>query len=275
MRPTYFFAATGFALGIAFVAACGGRHVAAKPVPDRGRATSAAGDAGFDDQGRCDYKGREDREVSETAGPGSILPNVRRVYQIIILADERRRILVCRETDTNLDGVKDVVRVFNDKGEAIQEEADGNYDGKIDTWISFTAGRISKEAIDTDGDGQPDVWKYYVVADDAKKEKDPTAPLKLSRIQRDTNHDGKPDVWEFYEGGHLERMGVDLDYDGKIDRWDHDEVARRAADDAERAAEKSATPTAADGGTGDAGTDDGGADAGAEGAASKRKAAKK
>jgi hypothetical protein len=240
-------------------------------MPDRGRAVSSAGDAGFDDQGRCDYRGRDDREVSETAGPGSILPNVRRVYQIVMLGDERRRVLVCRETDTNLDGIKDVVRVFNDKGEAIQEEADSNYDGKIDTWISFTGGRISKEALDTDGDGQPDVWKYYVLADDStKKEKDSAAPLKLSRIQRDTNHDGKPDVWEFYEFGHLERMGVDLDFDGRIDRWDHDEIARRAADDAERAAEKAATPVAADGGAGAA---DGGAST--EGAAAKRKAAKK
>ena len=37
---------------------------------------------------------------------------------------DRQRILVCREIDTNLDGIKDVVRTFNEKGEALREEAD-------------------------------------------------------------------------------------------------------------------------------------------------------
>jgi hypothetical protein len=36
--------------------------------------------------------------------------------------NDRRRVLVCREVDTNLDGVKDVIRTFNEKGEAVREE---------------------------------------------------------------------------------------------------------------------------------------------------------
>jgi hypothetical protein len=209
------------------IAACGGKQQPATgPIaaPERGRAVSV-GDAGFDDQGRCDYKGRDDREVSETAGPGAILPNVRRVFAILGTGDDRRKVMVCREVDTNLDGIKDVVRTFNDKGEALHEEADANYDGKVDTWITFAGGRLSKESIDTDNSGQPDVWKYYIGG-------------QLSRIQRDTNHDGQPDVWEFYQQGNLERVGVDLDFDGHVDRWDHDNIAKRAADAAERAEER-------------------------------------
>lgn len=197
--------------------------------PDRGRASSSQND----DQGRCDYKNREDREVVETSSPGALLPNVRRVYQIITFADERRRILACREVDTNLDGIKDVVRLYNDKGEATSEEADSDYDGRMDTWLAFSAGRLAKEARDTNGDGQPDIWKYYVMGDDpeASKERLAKAPLKLQRIQRDLNFDTKPDVWEFYEQGHLERIGIDLDFDGRVDRWDHDVVARQAKTD--------------------------------------------
>lgn len=215
------------ALALVLGAACG------KKVPngqiaaaDRGRAQSGPG-AAFDDRSRCEYRGREDRETSETAGPGALLPNVRRVYQVVGQGDERRKVMVCREIDTNLDGVKDVVRTFNDKGESLREEADSNYDGRIDTWITFSSGRMSQVALDLDHDGRPEEWKYYVGG-------------QLSRIQRDTNRDTKPDVWEFYVRGQLERMGVDVDQDGHVDRWDHDEVTRRTQDLAERAAEASA-----------------------------------
>lgn len=211
------------------VAACSGRPANSSgqsAVRERGRATNQSKEA-TDDQTKCDYKGRDDREVSETAGPGTVLPNVRKVYQVFGVGEDRRKVLVCREVDTNLDGVKDVVRTFNEKGEAITEQADANYDGKIDTWITFAGGRISKVSLDLDGDGQPEIWKFYVAG-------------QLSRIQRDTNKDSKPDVWEFYNHGRLERMGIDLDGDGSVDRWDHDEVARRTAEAAEKAEERSA-----------------------------------
>ena len=228
-RRTFALAAPlGAVLAIVGVVACGGRsnNEGPRAVTDRGRATSSS-DAGVGDQGRCDWKGRDDREVSETSGPGAILPNVRRVYQILGSGDDRRKVLICREVDTNLDGIKDVVRVFNEKGEAVSEEADANYDGKIDTWILFSSGRISKVSIDTDFDGQPDVWKYYVGG-------------QLSRIQRSTAMSTTPDVWEFYTQGRLERMGEDLDHDGHVDRWLHDDVVRRVADAKDRAEERSA-----------------------------------
>ena len=57
--------------------------------------------------------------------------------------------LLCREIDTNLDGIKDVVRTFNEKGEPLHEEADTNYDGKIDDWMNFVDGRIAEEDVDT------------------------------------------------------------------------------------------------------------------------------
>lgn len=229
-----------------------------------GRARNV-GDAGFDDQSRCDYKGRADREAAETAGPGALQPNVRRVYQMVGTGESMHKVIMCREIDTNLDGIKDIVRTYNEKGESLHEEADTNYDGRVDTWITFSGGRIAKEEIDTDFNGTPDVWKYYVAG-------------QLSRIQRDTNHDSRPDRWEFYNDGKLERMGVDLDFDGHVDRWDHDEIARLAADAKERASDQGAKSTSSsgvgDGGAPVATPDNGelnklGADAGAS--TSKRK----
>jgi len=175
-------------------------------------ATNAAGD----DASRCEYRGRADREAKESAGLGTIRPNIRRVYALVGEGDDRRRVLLCREVDSNLDGTKDVVRTFNDNGESLRELADSDFDGKIDTWITFARGRMSKVELDSNRDGIPDEFRYYVQG-------------KLARLQRDTNRDGKPDVWEIYEDGALKRMGFDLDFDGHVDRWDRDEVAERAA----------------------------------------------
>lgn len=174
-----------------------------------------------DDRSRCDFRGRADREVSESAGPTATYPNVRRVFGIVGEGEERRRVLLCREVDTNFDGVKDIVRTFNDRGEPLTELADSNYDGKIDTWVSFARGRVSKMQIDNVGRGQPDETRFYVNA-------------KLSRAQRDSNQDGKADVWEVYDEGKLQRVGVDVDFDGHVDRWDRDEIAMRELAEQER-----------------------------------------
>jgi hypothetical protein len=176
--------------------------------------TSKRADSARGDGARCEFKGRVDREVSESVGTGALQPSIRRVYRVIGEGDQRRRILICREVDTNLDATKDLVRRYNDQGEAVEEQADSNYDGKLDTWIRFSKGRIAQVDVDLNGDDAPDETRYYVHG-------------KLSRVQRDTNHDGKPDIWEIYAGGHLERMGVDVDHDGRVDRWNRDEVSAR------------------------------------------------
>jgi hypothetical protein len=201
-------------LAVGFVA-CGGSAKSIKPaesITDNPQNSNVSSD----DASRCEYKGRPDREAKESAGLGSIRPNIRRVYAIVGEGDERKRVLLCREVDTNLDGAKDVVRTFNDKGESLRELADSDYDGKIDTWVTFAAGRMAKVEIDTNHDGSPDEFRYYVKG-------------KLARMQRDTNADGRPDIWEIYEDGELRRMGHDIDHDGHVDRWDRDEIAERAA----------------------------------------------
>jgi hypothetical protein len=213
-----------------------------------------------DDRSMCDWRNKPELEVAEVAGPGSIKPNVRRIYKIF--GDEtRHKTLVCREIDSNLDGIKDVVRTFNNKGEAVHEEADRDYDGRIDVWIKFVDGRIAEEDVDTNKDGRPDVWKFYVNG-------------QLQRIRRDRNGDGKPDVWEIYTKGRLERMGLDETSDGHVDRWDRDEQLKKEQDQAEKkarddmdAARDAGMPTTS--GSADAGAP--AADAGAKAAAPKKK----
>lgn len=172
-------------------------------------------------------------EVSETAGAGSIRPNIRRVYKTVGEHEDQHNVLICREIDTNLDGIKDVVRTFNEKGEPLHEEADTNYDGKIDDWVNFSAGRIEEEDTDTTySTGRPNVWKFYVDG-------------QLSRIRRNEHcENGKADTWEIYFNDRLERVGVDSTCDGHVDRWDRDTQLMAA----EEAAQDKASNATADGG---------------------------
>jgi hypothetical protein len=170
-----------------------------------------------DDRSLCEgfvhWKGNAELEFSETAGTGSLRPNVRRIFKLVGEKDDRHEVVVCREVDTNLDGIKDVVRTFNQKGEPLHEEADTNYDAKIDNWINFAAGRIVEEDVDTTySTGRPNEWKYYVNGE-------------LSRIKRNTHcPSGKPDEWEIYFKNHMERIGADQTCDGHVDRWDRDAI---------------------------------------------------
>jgi hypothetical protein len=213
------------AFGIFF--ACGGSNqpppVAAKTAPG-GSKDQAAWPA--DDKSMCDWRNKPELEVSETAGPGAVRPNIRRVFKIVGEGDDRHKALICREIDTNLDGIKDVVRTFNAKGEPVHEEQDTNYDGKLDVWYQFSNGRVIEEDTDTIGDGKPHLWKVYTNG-------------QLSRIKRDTRGTGKPDVWEIYTKGRLERMGVDQSGDGRVDLWERDGIYQKeleAEEDRVRAA---------------------------------------
>jgi hypothetical protein len=226
---------SAFALSLC-VYACGGASSETKGPAMSGEVAGVAPD----DRSRCDYKGRGDREVVESLGPGAKTANIRRVYGVVGEGEDRHRVLLCREVDTNLDGVKDVVRTYTDKGDALNEVADTNFDGKMDTWITFTKGRVSKLRVDHNGDGQDDETRFYVGG-------------QLSRAQIDTNYDGKPDVWEIYDDGKLERRGVDLDFDGHVDRWDRDEIALREIEQKDEAAEKAAAVAAAGGSGGSGG----------------------
>ena len=183
-----------------------------------------------DDQSLCNrfihWRSTEGLEVSETAGPGSFRPNIRRVFKVVGERDSRHTVLLCREMDTNLDGIKDVVRTFNEKGEPLHEEADTNYDGKIDVWLNFADGRIEEEDVDTTySAGRPNVWKFYVDG-------------QLSRVRRNTHcPGGQPDTWEIYYHERLERVGNDETCDGHVDRWDRDAQLLAAEDAAQEKAQ--------------------------------------
>jgi hypothetical protein len=195
------------------VAACGGSKTAAKAAP--GGATDPTAWP-KNDGSLCErfvhWTNNPKLEVSETAGAGSIRPNIRRVFKTVGEHDDSRSVLLCREIDTNLDGVKDVVRTFNEKGEPLHEE-------DVDTTLAA---------------GRPNVWKFYVDG-------------QLSRIRRNTHcTNGKADTWEIYFNDRLERVGNDETCDGHVDRWDRDAQLMAAE---EAAQDKANAPDAGPGGS--------------------------
>lgn len=199
---------TGLMLALttaATVLGCAGSRKKAKPAE-----TEVTGRRD-DDRARCAYEGRDDREILESRSPGAREPNIRRVFGYIGDGEERRRILLCREVDTNLDGVKDVLRTYGDHGERLTEQADSDFDGRIDTWITFGKTRPAQVEFDKNRDGKPDETRFYTAG-------------KVTRIQRDTNGDEKPDVFEIYDEGQLVRMGIDANFDGQVDIWHRDQL---------------------------------------------------
>ncbi|APR99629.1 hypothetical protein [Pajaroellobacter abortibovis] len=214
-----------------FAGACGGRQ---KAKQEREHTIKEALKE-KEEQSLCgDWKGNPDMEAEEIIGMGSAVPNIRRVYQIYQgLGDggAQRKILVCREIDTNLDGVKDIVRTYNQNGDPTLEKVDTNYDGKIDVWRSFVNGQLVEEQIDRNGDGKPDEWRIY---EDGV----------LAFVHKDRNGDGKPDEWQFFNNGKLERIGFDDSFEGRVTRWIRNE------EELPSVASSQGTDQQADGGTG-------------------------
>lgn len=196
--------------------ACGG-STQKKPTAD-GAATSLElkGVGGE----RCDasIKGRG---FSEYDTSGDAKPDIRKVLLKIGEGVDERTVMICRETDLDADGRKDVIRYYDDDGRSLREEADRNFDGKMDLAVIFQNGKIVRKEIDEDNDGKIDTRIYYENA----------LPV---RAERDLSAGGaeipwRTDRWEYYENGNMVRMGTDLDGDTRVDRWDRD-ATRRSED---------------------------------------------
>jgi hypothetical protein len=198
---------------------------------DKGKATTGAdaaksfassGGEGEEPQptGQCGAgKGREISEY-DTSGDGN--PDVRKTFLKVGEGALSRLVMLCRETDVNHDGTKDVVRYYSNEGDPLREEADRDFNGKMDQVTYFQEGQILRQEFDSQGDGKVDTKLFFDKGKPLRAERDLTA--------RSTPDKWRPDRWEYYEEGRMVRMGTDLDGDGKVDRWDRDMATRRQLD---------------------------------------------
>lgn len=123
------------------------------------------------------------------------------------------RLLVRKEIDLNRDGRVDVVSYFDTDGQLEKEEMDSDYDGQFDWTDHYQDGLRVMSEWDSDFDGRPNIFKYYV--------RDEAGRVSLDRKERDSDGDGRIDVWErFSPTGEVIRFGQDTDGDGEIDLRD-------------------------------------------------------
>jgi hypothetical protein len=186
---------------------------------------------------RCDASlANRDATEFDTSGDGRA--DVRKVHMRLGVGDTARMVLICRESDLNADGKKDVIRYYDDDGQSLREDSDRNFDSRIDSSTAYQDNKIVLEEQDNNFDGVIDARIFYR---DGK-------PLRAERDTAGRSEGGSfhPDLWEYYEEGRMVRMGTDMDGDGTVDRWDRDqafttESADESVDEmAETAAEEGA-----------------------------------
>jgi hypothetical protein len=197
--------------------ACGSKDPKPVTSPGAGAGESTSGGENVDG-GRCVPDG-EGYEVTEYDTSGDNTPDVRKVFKTMGEGSLARLVLICREADLNGDGRKDIVRLYTEEGRPMREEADRDFDGRIDEITHFTNGRVSLQEIDTSGNGTIDTKIFYEGGQPERAERDMRS--------RSTASEWRPDRWEYYADGHTVRIGTDLNGDGKVDRWDRDEERLR------------------------------------------------
>ena len=170
------------------------------------------------DAGRCMPDG-PGYEVTEYDTSGDNTPDVRKLFKTMGEGSLARLVLVCREADLNGDRRKDIVRLYNDDGRPVREEADRDFDGTIDEVTHFTNGRMTLREVDTSGNGMIDTKIFYEAGVPVRAERD--------MGNRSTKATWQPDRWEYYVEGRTVRVGTDVNGDGKVDRWDRDEARLR------------------------------------------------
>jgi len=168
---------------------------------------------------RCDAT-LADRESSEYDTSGNDLPDVRKVFVRVGDVATSRLVLICREADINGDGKKDVVRIYDNEGRSLREDADRNFDIKIDQHTIFQNGQIVRQEFDDNFDGKIETKIYYDNGKPSRAERDLAG--------RSTPAQWRPDRWEYFDAGKTVRMGTDLDGDARVDRWDRDAAWKKS-----------------------------------------------
>jgi hypothetical protein len=209
-------------LGASTLGGCAGSPPPKSKSAGKGSVPGFTGSANGVDDARCEVDGRGDRAKVISQALAAEHGSIQRVYATGANKEDGKRVVRCREVDTNLDGIKDLVRTYTDTGEPLMELADTDYDGEVDTWVTFARGVVAHIEVDRNADGKPDEYKFY-------------SHGVLAKVQRDSDDDGKIDTWEIYDRGRLSRVGMDKNGDGNVDHWYRDpDLQRRTEEESAR-----------------------------------------
>jgi len=135
----------------------------------------------------------------------------------------QRELHVQRQSlDVDHDGEPEEIR-YTDKrsGQLVRVEQDLDFDGRIDTHISYDAGAPSVRVLDTNGDGRSDTWERYTDG-------------RVDRRHLDQDADGVQDTFYEYDETELVRKTRDADNNGQIDRVEAYRERRRVSSEEDR-----------------------------------------
>ena len=136
------------------------------------------------------------------------IPDVFRYFEVERAENTGELILTLVRTELDLtsDGLVNVRREYDEFGDLILEEMDGDLNGQMDHIVTWEQGMVTQTEDDDDGDGNFDEIRYYNQG-------------FLSRVERDDNGDGAYDFWAYYDRYGLNRIGFDTNGDGEPDTW--------------------------------------------------------
>lgn len=136
--------------------------------------------------------------------------------------NQRELRVVRRQLDVDEDGAPEEVRFYDaTSGVLLRAELDRDFDGTLDTWITYENGAPAIQVSDSDGGAQSDTWERYR-----------DGLLEAKTLDRD--RDGVKDTFFRYEGGELSRMLRDANNDGTIDRVEYYADRRRVRTEEDR-----------------------------------------
>ena len=159
-------------------------------------------------------RGRADREASETAGPGAVQPNVRRVYQMVGTGESMPQ-------GAHLPRDRHQPRRRQGRRPHLQRE------GREPPRGGRHQLRRPHRHLDHLLGGPPRRRRSSTPTSTASPTSGSTTSAASSRASSATRTTtASPTAGSSTRDGKLERMGVDVDFDGHVDRWDHDELAR-------------------------------------------------
>ncbi len=133
--------------------------------------------------------------------------------------------------DADRDGKPEVVRWIERKSETpLRQEEDRNYDGRMDSFLTYERGRIVAREIDSNHDGRPDIFERYASGRQTERslDRDYDEVLDafyefegkyLARERHDANNDGTIDLVIDYKKGRRDKAREDTDRDGRPDTW--------------------------------------------------------
>jgi hypothetical protein len=133
--------------------------------------------------------------------------------------------------DADEDGKPEQIHYFDPESMVLlRKEQDSNFDGALDIWSTYEAGKLVSRVRDTDDDAEADVWEHYendrMTHRTIDRDRDGVADAFyqyaggiLVEERHDANNDGSVDRRIRYQNLFRESAEEDLDHDGQMDVW--------------------------------------------------------